>query len=351
MIDINFYMKVYNLKKEVMSGKIYDKKVLMEKVEECRSREPVIYNIETTNNCNMRCTMCPRTTRMTRPVEELGMEIFEKIADQIRPWSLEEWDRWENFVEENYSIDRNDMSENHFFLHIIPKVIVLHGYGAPLLDKYMSRRVKVLSDKNISSYFSCNPSNINVDKTIEIFKNGLDYIKFSIESVDDFIHKDIRGRASNFTNAYDKIIKLIELKEKFNYKTVVVITMLDLNRDDQQEDYNKLVDAFKDYDVYIYLKSQDQQWYQDKYDGTKSIHWTEFCQFPWSSMTVKSNGELAQCVEDFNNSHILGDARTEYLYEVWNSEKYDKFRKDHFNLNPHMKCTQQCDMKLIGDFL
>jgi radical SAM protein with 4Fe4S-binding SPASM domain len=68
-------------------------------------------------------------------------------------------------------------------------------------------------------------------------------------------------------------------------------------------------------------------------------------------MTIKSNGECAQCVEDFNNEIILGDARTQSLYDIWNGEAYASFREDHFNLKPGIKCTEQCDMHLIGSYL
>jgi radical SAM protein with 4Fe4S-binding SPASM domain len=68
-------------------------------------------------------------------------------------------------------------------------------------------------------------------------------------------------------------------------------------------------------------------------------------------MTVKSNGECAECVEDFNNEIILGDTRTESLYDIWNGQKYADFRNAHFDLKPGIKCTEQCDMTLIGSFL
>ena len=68
-------------------------------------------------------------------------------------------------------------------------------------------------------------------------------------------------------------------------------------------------------------------------------------------MTIKSNGEATMCMEDFNNEIILGDARKESLSDIWNGEKYRKFRKDHFNLTEGIKCTNQCDMKLIGHFV
>jgi hypothetical protein len=55
MFDIEFYMKVYDLKKRLMNGEKMERSYLLDKVESFRSPEPVIYNIETTNACNMRC--------------------------------------------------------------------------------------------------------------------------------------------------------------------------------------------------------------------------------------------------------------------------------------------------------
>ncbi|MFC1986969.1 radical SAM/SPASM domain-containing protein [Chloroflexota bacterium] len=348
MIDIEFYMKVFSLKQRLMAGEEFSRRYIFDQFEKFRSKEPILYNFETTNACNMRCEMCPRTTMMTRKIETIDNQVFKNVVEQVKPFSDASWQNWQDFVEKNYHIPRNDMSENHFFLHVIPKVIVLHGYGDPLLDKHMAERCRILAEKHIPSYFSCNPANINIKRTRAMFENGLDYIKYSIESVDDIRHKEIRGQASNFTDSYHRIMQLIEMKEKHNYKTTIVITMLNL-KSWQQEEFQKLTEAFKGRDVYIYLKSQDQQWYQDRNEGTKSIHWQEFCQFPWTSMTIKSNGEAAMCVEDFNNEIILGNVRTESLYDIWNGEKYRKFREDHFNLTPGIKCTQQCDMKLIGN--
>lgn len=351
MFDIEFYMKVYDLKKRLMNGEKMEREFLVEKLESFRSKDPVVYNIETTNACNMRCEMCPRTTIMTRPIETLHPELFKKVIDQLKPFSSEQLSRWEDFVVRNYGVRKNEMNENHYFLYVIPRVIVLHGYGDPLLDKSMPQYVKWMTERGLESYFSCNPANINMDRTIETFENGLGYVKYSIESVDDLRHKEVRGQASNFTESYKNILKLLDLKAQRNYKTTIVITMINLNKSWQRDEFERLQEAFKGMDVYIYLKSQDQMWYEDNKQQTQSIHWLEFCQFPWSSMTIKSNGESVECVEDFNNEIILGDAATESLYDIWNGEKYKNFRNDHFDLRPGIKCTEQCDMNLIGSFL
>ncbi|MEK6972544.1 MAG: radical SAM/SPASM domain-containing protein [archaeon] len=350
MIDIRFYMKVYELKKKLMNLEHLDKEYVFREFETMRSTDPVIYNIETTNACNMQCKMCPRTTLMTRKIETLDMDLFKRIINQIRPWAKDEWDRWQDFAEKDYKIPRKGMSENHFFLYIIPKVIVLHGYGDPLLDKDMTKRVKLMSDRGIPTYFSCNPANIDVKKTIDIFKAGLNYVKYSIDSVEDETHKKIRGPASNFSESYNKILKILEIKEKEGLKTNIVITMINFDRLNQQEEYQKLVEKFKDFDVYIYLKSLDQLWYEKSKQETMSIHWSELCQFPWSSMSIKSDGKIAMCSEDFNNEIILGDSKEQTLLDIWNGEKYIQFRKNHFELKPGLKCTERCDMKLAGSY-
>jgi radical SAM family protein/iron-sulfur cluster protein len=351
MFDINYYMKVHSLKESILKKEIKDDDYVWNKLKEFRSEYPQVYNVETTNACNMRCEMCPRTTMMTRSIETMRMNNFTKIINQIETFPDDLWIKWEKFVEEKYGIYKTGMSENHFFLYIIPKVLVLHGYGDPLMDKYMPDRVKYLTMKNIPSYFSCNPANIDIEKSLKLFENGLDYIKYSIESVDDTDHRMIRGSASNFSQSYEKILKLLKLKVRYQYKTTIVITMIDLNRDSQLEEFQKLKEAFKGLDIYIYLKSQDQKWYQGEKRETKSIHWKEFCQFPWSSMTIKSNGEAAMCVEDYNNEIVLGDTSKESLYNIWNGVKYKKLMKDHFNLRQGIKCTEKCDMNLVGNLL
>lgn len=350
MIDIDFYMKANSIREELSKGLILNKDQVFRKFEEYRNKIPVVYNIETTNACNMRCKMCPRTTMMTRKVETISKDDFTKIVKQLKPFPKELWENWETFVQKTYGIFPHDMSENHFFLYIIPKVIQLHGYGDPLLDKNMDHFVKILSENGLFSYFSCNPANINIDRTLSMFENGLDYIKYSIESVDDKKHKEIRGEYSNFSESYKRILHLLDLKAKRNFKTTIVITMLNLNNTWQEEEYEKLRKAFENLDVYIYIKSEDQQWYRKDYHGTKSIHWSEFCKHPWMSVTIKSNGEAAMCMEDFNNEIILGDATRETLFDIWNGEKYKKFRNDHFNLTKGIKCTSECDMKLIGEY-
>jgi hypothetical protein len=69
-------MKAHGFQKELDLGKKYQREFLEAEFENLRNKTPVVYNIETTNACNMTCKMCPRTTMMTRPIETIDRETF-----------------------------------------------------------------------------------------------------------------------------------------------------------------------------------------------------------------------------------------------------------------------------------
>ena len=92
-------------------------------------------------------------------------------------------------------------------------------------------------------------------------ENRLNYIKNSIEIVNDREHEDIRNEAFNFCESYENILRILSYKKKNNLSTTIVISMLNLNRKKQKQDYEVLTNAFKGLDVYIYLKSEDCKWY------------------------------------------------------------------------------------------
>ena len=340
MIDIGFYMRLKEFKNilpEIPPGQRDEICVWLDKQ---RSSTPVVFNIETTNACNMTCPFCPRTTLMTRPVKTMSRDVFADIAAQLVPHPPELWNEWAQFANEVYGVPPNEQSENAFFLYILPKVLVLHGYGDPLLDPHIPDYVGILTGRDIPTYFSCNPANINLGKTANVFENGLTYIKYSIDS----LSASVRGKDA-FKQDYPQIMAVLDMKAKHNYKTQVIITMINLGRDE----YESLKDAFAGTDVYIYQKSLDQAWMVGG-DKPLSIHWSEFCQMPWSSMTINSSGLSVACQEDFNGEIVLGDAKTQSPSDIWNGDAYTAFRKSHFYKTPG-KCWENCDMKVIGKWL
>jgi uncharacterized radical SAM superfamily Fe-S cluster-containing enzyme len=90
IVDINFYMDVFDIKQKLREG-VIDNKNAFEKFESDRNEEPVVYNIETTNICNMHCEMCPAPSKMTRSSITMSQAMFEHVVDQLKPWTDHEW--------------------------------------------------------------------------------------------------------------------------------------------------------------------------------------------------------------------------------------------------------------------
>ena len=318
-------------------------------LEQERKKIPFINNIETTNACNMKCIMCPRTTKMTRPIETMSLDLFKKVADQSpKNHYSSTWGAWKDYCKRHFGIEDNEMSENHFYLYVISQAIILHGYGDPLLDTTIAEKIQYLTDKEIKSYFSCNPNNIQLDKTENILKAGLNYLKYSIDSTDDNEMKEIRGKHSDFTVSFQKILEVANLIEQKKYTTRLVLTMIETS-EKSKEEFSILKEKCEGLNCYIYLKSLNSVWEYNNNLKNKSIQWNEPCFFPWYSITIKSNGDCVSCGEDFNNEIVFGNANNETLEEIWNSKKYTEFRLRHFIRNGYfgndkLKCWKECDM-------
>jgi radical SAM protein with 4Fe4S-binding SPASM domain len=258
----------------------------------------------------------------------MKMELFEKIVSQLKPWTNKEWNQWIDFVQHSIGIKENEMNENHFFYYVIPKVITLHGFGEPLLDKYIVERVKCLTKHHIPSYFSCHPQNINIETCMKLFDAGLTYLKFSSERIEDFQEKYANIHVLNF------------IKHEGDFKTKVIIDVVG-----DKAKLRKLQGWFPG--TYVYVKHQDNQWYVGTKKKTPVAHLSGPCQFPWSSLTVLWDGSVVPCNQDFNAEMKLGDANKQSLKTIWNSKKYQDFRKLHLMLNKPLKCIDRCDMQLL----
>ena len=355
MFDINFFQRAENLKRNILDGhlKIQDVIGIERELEHLRSVDPTLFNIETTNYCNMTCVMCPRTTLMTRENQWIDPKLFEKVLDQIVQHEPKDLETFWDFIESKYGIGFDNPSENSFYFYVVSRCVILHGFGEPLVDKNIVDRVQACTNRNIPTYFSCVPANINLKKIKSVMENGLGVIKFSIDALDDEGARRIRGKHNNYEKAYEKILQVIEMKEKEGFKTKIVPCMIDLSNDEEKiEDQRNFMEMWKDLPVFAYVKSQDNRWYyeEDETIENRSHHEQQYCEFPWISMTIMSNGNVVPCTQDYDTEMTFGNIKEQSIEEIWNGPKYQDFRMSHINgINKKdYKCFDRCDQTLIS---
>ena len=358
MFDINFYKKSYPLKKKIASRElsINEIETIEKELEELRSKTPTIFNIETTNYCNMKCVMCARTIYMTRKNIWIDDQLFEKTLDKINIYKQDNLDNFWNWLEKEAKFNINEVSENGFYFSVVSRCLILHGFGEPFLDKYLIKRLKACKKRNIPTYFSCTPATMTVEKATQAMEAGLTVLKFSLDAMDDESIKSIRGKKANYKESIDKIHQLIKIKKEKGFKTLLVPCMIEFNNDEKslklQEDF---LNFWKGKGVYAYIKSQDNRWLFEKNKKlmNKSHYATQYCEFPWTSATIMAEGNVVPCTQISNNEIVLGNVNDNSLEEIWNGKKYQELRKMHISgkFPKGHKCSEKCDQVKLYEYL
>ena len=358
MYDINFFKNSSNLKEKITKKKVFkeDSKDIIAELDYLRSKTPYIYNIETTNYCNMKCVMCPRTMFMTRKNIWIEDELFEKLTDKVTKHNDKDLDKFWNWLENDYHYSPKDISENGFYFSVVSRCLVLHGFGEPFLDKKLIQRLETCKKKQIPTYFSCTPATMTIEKAKKAMDSGLTVLKFSLDALDERKIQKIRGKKANFEESINKILELIDYKKKNGLKTLLVPCMIDLSIENTDHTmHREFLKFWKDKDVFAYIKSQDNRWLyeNDKDLKSKSHYENQYCEYPWLSLTVMADGNVVPCTQISNNELVMGNVNEQSLEEIWNGENYKKLREMHVtgDFPKDHKCNKKCDMKKLYQYL
>ena len=358
MYDINFFKKSHPIKKRIINGSLSlsEANIIEKEMEILRDKNPTIFNIETTNYCNMKCVMCPRTIYMTRKNIWIDDNLFEQMLDNIKVHEKKDLDNFWSWLEKDANFNPNEISENGFYFSVVSRCLILHGYGEPFLDKYLIKRLDACKKRNIPTYFSCTPATMTVEKAVKAMESGLTVLKFSLDAMDDETIKSIRGKRADYFDSIMKIKTLLKIKKERNFKTLFVPCMISLNNDDKSKEIQKkFLDFWKNEDVYAYVKSQDNRWHfeQNQELENKSHYAKQYCEYPWTSLTVMAEGNVVPCTQISNNEIILGNVNKKSLKDIWNSEEYQNFRNMHItgNFPKGHKCVEKCDQVKLFEYL
>ena len=358
MFDINFYKKSYRIKKDITQGKLSlnEFETIEKELETLRNKTPTIFNIETTNYCNMKCVFCARTIFMQRKNIWINDDLFEKMLDEVRVHKEENLNNFWSWLEKDTKFDLKEVSENGFYFSIVSRCLILHGYGEPFLDKYLIKRLEACKKRNIPTYFSCTPATMTVEKAVKAMEAGLTVLKFSLDAMDDDNIKSIRGRKANYDESIKKILKLLVIKKERSFKTLMVPCMIALNNDEKSKKmHENFINFWKDKDVYAYIKSQDNRWLfeQDQKLENKSHYAQQYCEYPWTSSTIMAEGNVVPCTQISNNEIVLGNVNENSLEDIWNGKKYQKLRNMHITgkFPKGHKCSEKCDQVKLFEYL
>ena len=275
-----------------------------------------IDNLELTNKCPMKCTMCVRTHRMTRPQGFMEMDIFKKIIDEIV------------------------MINPPFIYH---DGFWLHHFGESLLHPNFDKMIKYCSSRGIKAKLSLNPLMLTEDISRRLINAEPSLLFFAMDGHDDESFYKIRGIPKAFNKSKDNVIRFLKLKKSSSSNVRVVISMINFTKNMQsiKEMYSfwKQQEGIED----VHLKPftdwngevrEITNMTGSDVNGVAAINKNQKtkgpveCRIPWQMISITWDGDVVPCCYDYDKKYVLGNVKNNTLQQIWNGDRIKDLRNE-----------------------
>ncbi len=308
--------------------------------------------LETTNRCDSKCQTCIRTFQSLEPPADLTLAQVKAIAEQFP----------------------------------VLERVVLHGIGEPLLNAEIFEIVAYLKSRAPTVLFNSDAISLTAERARRLIESGLDEYRVSLDAATRETYRRLRG-VDQFDRVVANVRRLVELERergrsvprvslwftasRANLDELPAFVQLaaDLGVDEvyvQRLVFNGLGLATAENALHGRLHRQEQE-LLDAAEGlahalglalrasgltTPLVSLTggapsprpwAGCQRPWTLSYVTANGNVLPCcispwVARNYQALILGNALAEPFADIWNGERYRRFRINFESASPPDPC-------------
>lgn len=267
------------------------------------NRYPIHLDVEATNQCNLKCTMCPRTSMVEKGTFwEINSTTFENFK---------------RFIDGGVDSGLRSVKFNY--------------YGEPTLHPRLMDMVRYAKKKGlVDVMFNTNATTLTESLTRDILDSGLDKLLFSFDSPyrEDF-------NAIRIGADYDRILgnikrfmdKRNEIGRVTPFTRVTMVRMK--NNYDQCEAFKELfepiVDAVAFADYLDHAGQSNPEKMLVSQDSTKKF----CCPQLWQRMFIHPDGECTVCCMDSVRSMKVGNVFEQAIEDIWLGDKYQRIRELH----------------------
>ncbi|MBI2468301.1 MAG: SPASM domain-containing protein [Candidatus Rokubacteria bacterium] len=297
--------------------------------------------LETTNRCDSRCQTCIRTFQTLEPPKDLTLAELQRVVDQLP------------------GLER----------------VVLHGIGEPLLNRELVPMIAYLKARGVYTLFNSDAITLTPTRARELIESGLDEYRVSMDAATAETYRRIRG-VPRFERVVRNVRGLVALQRELERTTPRVSLWFTAMRANLEElpAFVRLAAELGVAEVYV---QRLVYWGRGLAVEGESLHrrlqareearlaeaealaraaglafrasgltaplaslrgapddgrpWAG-CQRPWSLAYVTANGHVLPCciapwtARDYAGA-ILGHAFEQPFAEIWNGERYQRFRR------------------------
>lgn len=250
-------------------------------------KKPLNIVIETTALCNLRCSMCGRTTTK-RTLGHMKREYVFDILDQIAAWDGEHIRVWYCFLGEPLIIHKR-------------------------LAKYIEYGVCAGIKNNI---INTNGILMTPNVTDRLIEAGLTEIYIGIDAATEETYSKIR-RGGDFNKVVNNVMYLLRKRPQHLKVTVQMIEMR-INRGEKEQFSN----FWRDQGANVFCKKElnwtGETGLSQSDDGDKQMRYA--CPWIIDTMGIYWDGSVPFCVNDWNGRTVFGHIKEHSLVSLWNTQ-------------------------------
>jgi radical SAM protein with 4Fe4S-binding SPASM domain len=304
--------------------------------------KPFTVLIEPTSLCNFKCIQCFQSIKddsyFLKSRGNMSMQRFRRIIEQLRDWTGPRI-----------------------------KVLKLSLYGEPFVNSDFCEMLRLAREADIAERIetTTNASLLSREVAEKLVENQLDYARVSIYAADQKKHREVTGVGMDISRIHQNLQVLQEIKkQKGSAKPFVSCKMLDSYSSDENGLFIKMYQDVSD-EVYIdkphsWIKLDGVDFIKNYYrddvktateDLTEHSSRKIACPMAFTTMAVRSNGDVSPCCVDFVGGTNLGNMEELPLKEIWNSDKWYEFQKMQLENRKHKNFScARCDIYLSDHY-
>ncbi len=300
-------------------------------------QKPFTVLIEPSSCCNFKCIQCFQSVKtdsyFTRNRGNMPLARFQRILEQLKAWPGPKL-----------------------------KVLKLSLYGEPLINPDFCEMLREAKEADVAERIetTTNASLLTRDIAEKLVKYQLDYARVSIYAADQEKHQTVTGSGMDIRAIHENLRVLREIKmNKGSERPFVSCKMLD-SYDCDNERFNRMYQDVAE-EVFVdkphsWIKVEGADFIGNYYKDASSAAINDLkknstrriaCPMAFTTMAVRSNGDVSPCCVDFIGSTNLGNVDKDSLQKIWSSGAWCEFQKMQLEDRKHgnYSCAR-CDFYL-----
>ncbi len=281
--------------------------------------KPYTLLIEPSNYCNFRCTQCFQSLKgdnyLTKNRGLMDMGLYKEVIQQMKDWEGPKF-----------------------------KVLKLSLYGEPFTNPDFGEMLKIAKEAEIAERIetTTNISLLSEPLCRQLVEYEIDYMRVSIYAGNQERYVKITNcQTVEIRRILEQLKSIQDMKKSLKKeKPFVSAKMLDTYTEENDE-FLSLFSGVAD-EVYIdkphnWIATEEKSFIDSLYGAEKQEALQEdlrhtiskriSCPMPFTTLAIRSNGDVSPCCIDWIGGTNLGNIRKEKIRDIWNGDEMFEFRR------------------------